>query len=213
MAEQEITALLLAGGQSRRMGGADKGLLAWRDNPLAVHALERLQQQRGSLIARVLINANRNLSAYASLGRPYEASVITDANTQEFAGPLAGFLAGLKHCSTPYLLTVPCDSPLFPLDLAQRLHDALQADNAQIAIAYAPEPDHAGKLCLRSQPVFCLMRRELQSSLECFMQAGGRKIDAWTALHRTTPVPFNQPHDDPHAFANINTRDDLHSMQ
>ena len=110
-----ITGLILAGGRGSRMGGVDKGLQNFRGQSLAQQTLVRLQQQ--SLPPQdILINANRNLAAYQSLGVP-----VWPDSLDGFAGPLAGFLTGLEHCQTPLLLTVPCDSPLFPLDLVQRL--------------------------------------------------------------------------------------------
>jgi molybdopterin-guanine dinucleotide biosynthesis protein A len=113
---QDITGLVLAGGRGSRMGGVDKGLQNHMGAPLAMHALMRLGPQVGQL----MVNANRNLGAYEAFGAP----VWPDANP-DYAGPLSGFLAGLEHCDTPYLVTVPCDSPLFPLDLVQRLAAAL----------------------------------------------------------------------------------------
>ena len=108
----QITGVILAGGRGSRMGGADKGLQPYRGVPLAMHALLRLAPQVGE----VMINANRNLAAYESMG----AAVWPDA-LADYPGPLAGFLAGLEHCTTPYLVTVPCDSPHFPEDLVARL--------------------------------------------------------------------------------------------
>jgi len=201
---QEITGLILAGGRGSRMGGVDKGLQSFRGAPLAWHALTRLQLQQGGLIGEVLINANRNLAAYESLGAPVWPDSLAD-----YAGPLAGFLTGLEHCASPWLLSVPCDTPLFPLDLAERLAEALAREDAEIAMAAAREED--GKL--RPQPVFCLLRRELLESLLRFTQAGGRKIDAWTAQQRTVLVPFDQPGDDAKAFFNANTLAELHSLE
>ncbi len=206
---QKITSLILAGGRGSRMGGVDKGLQSFHGVPLALHTLMRLQMQEGSLIAETMVNANRNLGAYEAMG----VSVWPDASPDAFAGPLAGFLTGLERCDTPYLLTVPCDSPLFPLDLAQRLLDALETGNADIAMASAPEQDAQGHTITRAQPVFCLMRSSLMESLVQFMQAGGRKIDAWTAQHTTVLVPFDLPGDSPQAFANANTLAELQALQ
>jgi len=196
----DITGLILAGGRGARMGGADKGLQNFNGMPLALHTLMRLQMQVGE----VLINANRNLAAYESFG----VAVWHDA-LPDFAGPLAGFMTGLEHCDTPWLMTVPCDTPLFPLDLVQRLAQAAHAQDAEIVMACAPESDGA----LRPQPVFCLMRRELMESLHQFTQGGGRKIDAWTGQHHTVHVNFNAPGDDPRAFFNANTLDELRQLE
>lgn len=198
-----ITGLILAGGRGSRMGGIDKGLQNFRGLPLALQTLMRLQMQSLPL-QDILINANRNLSAYESLGVP-----VWPDSIDGYAGPLAGFLTGLERCETPLLLTVPCDSPLFPLDLVERLHQALLAHEADIAMAAAPEADGQ----IRPQPVFCLMKIELLESLVKFTQSGGRKIDTWTAQHRCPIVPFDQAHDAPQAFANVNTLPELMQLE
>lgn len=202
----DITALILAGGRGSRMGGVDKGLQNFKGLPLALHTLTRLQIGAG--VGTIMINANRNLAAYESFGVPVWPDALAD-----YAGPLAGFLTGLEHCETPYLLTVPCDTPLLPLDLAQRLGAALDADGADIAMAAAPEVGQDGRIQVRAQPVFCLLRTQLLESLVRFTQDGGRKIDAWTARHKTVLVPFDAPGDDPHAFFNANTLTELQQLE
>ena len=196
----EITGVILAGGRGSRMGGADKGLQNFNAMPLALHTLMRLQPQVGHM----MIIANRNLGAYESFGVPVWPDVLDD-----YAGPLAGFLTALERCETQWLVTTPCDSPLFPLDFVERLAHAAQADNAEIAMAAAREEDGQ----LRTQPVFCLLRLDLLESLVKFTHGGGRKIDAWTALHKTVTVPFDQPGDDPRAFFNANTLAELHRLE
>jgi molybdopterin-guanine dinucleotide biosynthesis protein A len=198
----EITGIILAGGRGSRMGGADKGLQSFNGVPLALHTLLRLQPQVGE----VMVNANRNLAAYESFGVPVWPDA---AGLGEFSGPLAGFLTGLERCETPYLLTVPCDTPLFSEDLVARLAQALTREKADIAVVAAPEEDGQ----LRAQPVFCLLRTRLLESLMLFTTSGGRKIDAWTAQHKTVLVPFNQPGDDPRAFFNANTLAELHQLE
>lgn len=192
---EDITGLVLAGGRGSRMGGVDKGLQTHNGIPLAMHALLRLDPQVGE----VMINANRNLGAYESMGVPVWPDVLPD-----YAGPLAGFLTGLEHCSTPWLVSVPCDTPDFPHDLVVRLSEAAAAGDAEIAMATCPEDG-----VMRIQPVFCLMRSSLMESLVRFTGEGGRKIDRWTAQHRCVEVPF----DDPSAFFNANTRDELRQLQ
>ncbi len=201
---QDITGLILAGGRGSRMGGVDKGLQNFNGMPLALHALMRL----GPQVETVMVNANRNLSAYESFG----ASVWPDASA-DFAGPLSGFLVGLERCETPYLLTVPCDTPRLPLDLAERLAQALVREDADMAMAAAPEVNAQGQTELRSQPVFCLMKVAMLESLVAFTHAGGRKIDAWTDQHKTVLVPFDAPQDDPLAFANVNTLQELQNLE
>ncbi|PUE15034.1 molybdenum cofactor guanylyltransferase MobA [Limnohabitans sp. MMS-10A-178] len=204
MNDLSITGLILAGGRGARMGGVDKGLQNFNGTPLTLHTLMRLQMQDAVTVSEMMIIANRNLSAYESFG----VQVWPDS-TDNFAGPLAGFLTGLERCETDLLLTVPCDSPLFPLNLTQRLLDTLIAEDAEIAVAAAKEEDGS----VRAQPVFCLMRVSLLESLVKFMQSGGRKIDAWTAQHTTVLVPFDTDDVDPRAFFNANTLDELHRLE
>ena len=189
---EDITGLILAGGRGSRMGGVDKGLQNHRGAPLALHALMRLAPQVG----QIMINANRNLAAYEALEVP-----VWPDSTPDFAGPLAGMLTGLEHCETPWMVTVPCDSPFFPLDLVERLAEAAHREQAELAIAVAPEADGNR----RPQPVFCLMNLDAQESLAAFLQGGGRKIDQWTAARRTAMVDF----DDAQAFRNVNTLEEL----
>ena len=190
-----ITGLILAGGRGSRMGGVDKGLQPHHGVPLALHALLRLTPQVGAL----MINANRNLSAYESMGVP----VWPDAQA-DYAGPLAGWLAGLERCETPYLMTVPCDSPNFPADLVERLAQSLVEADADIAMAATLEDGQR-----QVQPVFSLMKATLLESLVMYLQEGQRKIDRWTALHRCVEVDF----DDAAAFANANTLEELQRLQ
>lgn len=203
-APRTVTGVVLAGGQGSRMGGVDKGLQSFHGAPLALHALWRLRMQHGDWMADCMINANRNLAAYEGFGVP-----VWPDELGGYAGPLAGMLTALMHCETPYLLTVPCDTPRLPLDLAQRLCQALTEQQADLAMAAAPEAD--GRV--RAQPVFCLLGAHLLESLSAFLQEGGRKIDAWTARHRCAIVSFDRPDDDPLAFTNINTRGELHALQ
>ena len=199
---EAITAVILAGGRGSRRGGVDKGLQNFNGVPLALHTLLRLSPQVGD----VMINANRNLAAYESFGVP----VWPDATSMgDYAGPLAGFMTGLERCETPYLLTVPCDTPLFPHDLVARLADALEEQSADFAVASAPEEDGQS----RPQPVFCLMGTHMLESLHRYTLGGGRKIDAWTAQHKVVHVPFNLAHDDAHAFFNANTLAELHRLE
>jgi molybdopterin-guanine dinucleotide biosynthesis protein A len=200
MDKNDVTGVILAGGRGSRMGGADKGLQTFRGMPMAMFTLMRL----GPQVGEVMINANRNLSAYESFSVPVWPDSLAD-----YAGPLAGFLTALEHCETEYLVTVPCDTPLFPQDLVARLGEALEREGAEIAMASAREEDGQ----MRAQPVFSLMKRELMESLVRFTHEGGRKIDAWTAQHRTVLVPFDHPGDDASAFFNANTLAELHKLE
>ncbi|HUR90753.1 MAG TPA: molybdenum cofactor guanylyltransferase MobA [Ramlibacter sp.] len=196
----QITGVILAGGRGSRMGGVDKGLQNFNGMPLALATLMRLQPQVGA----VMINANRNLGAYESFGIPVWPDVLPD-----FAGPLAGFLTALERCDTQWIATVPCDTPLFPLDLVERLAREAHEQEADIAMASGPEEDGQ----MRTQPVFCLLRLDLLESLVAFTHDGGRKIDKWTALHKTVVVPFDQPGDSPRAFFNANTLEELRRLE
>lgn len=192
-----ITGLVLAGGRGARMGGVDKGLQRWGGVPLALRALRRLGPQVGELA----INVNRHLDDYAAMGVPVWPDDVTG-----FPGPLAGFLAGIERCRTPWLATVPCDSPWFPEDVVARLAAAFDGDSMlAIAMAATPEGD-----ALVAQPVFCLMRvAGLGENLRRFIESGQRKVGQWTAQQRTSRVRF----DDVEAFANANTSEELQQMQ
>lgn len=191
----DITGLVLAGGRASRMGGVDKGLQNHLGVPLAMHAMMRLGPQVGHL----MLNANRNLGAYESFGVPVWPDAVAD-----YPGPLAGFLAGLEHCETPYLVTVPCDTPDFPPDLVARLGAALVEQDAEIAMAATRDTG-----AVQVQPVFCLLKSSLMESLVRFIESGQRKIDKWTAQHRCAEVVF----DDPAAFFNANTAEELRELQ
>ena len=193
--KQDITGVILAGGRGIRMGGVDKGLQNHLGIPMAMHALMRL----GPQVEHVMINANRNLGAYDAFGVPVWPDALPD-----HPGPLAGFLTGLEHCETAYLVTVPCDTPDFPDDLVARLVDALVAGDADIAMV-ATQTDEG----VRLQPVFCLMKATLMESLVDFTQSGQRKIDKWTAQHRCVEVLF----DNANAFFNANTAEELRQLQ
>ena len=192
----EITGLILAGGRAQRMGGIDKGLIPFMGKPLIEQAIARLSPQ----VKTILINANRNHDRYAEYGH----AVIADKHP-DFAGPLAGFAAGLEHCKTEYLLSVPCDSPVFPLNLSERLLEEMIS--TQSDLVYASSIDPAG--ISWTQPVFCLMRRSVQQSLQAFLDQGGRKIDRWFEALPSSTIVFA----DDAAFANTNTPEELQALE
>ena len=183
-----ITGLVLAGGQGRRMGSIDKGLVLLRGQPMVRHVIDRFAPQ----VDEILINANRNIPEYEALGHP----VIRD-HVAGFAGPLAGLHAGLMRAEHALVATVPCDSPFLPLDLVARLSKALEANHADLAVARTMDQPH---------PVFALVRRSVLPHLARFLDSGGRKIDAWYASLKTTEVAFD---DEADAFRNINTTAEL----
>ena len=188
----EVTGVVLAGGQGSRMGGVDKGLAPFRGRPMVAHVIERLAPQ----VDELLVNANRNLDEYGRFGH----RVIAD-EIEGFAGPLAGFERGLAHAAGRLVVTAPCDSPFLPQDLVARLRAALEREGADLAVAKTGDQAH---------PVFSLMRREVHASLRDFLGSGQRKIDKWYAALRVVEVPFDDAAD---AFLNINTRDELASLE
>lgn len=183
----QITGLVLAGGQGSRLGGLDKGLVEWRGRPLVANAIERLAPQ----VDHVLISANRNRERYEAFGHP----VIADS-LAGYAGPLAGLQAGLAACTTPLLVTVPCDAPLLPVDLVAQLLAALETEGANVAVAAT-----GGKF----QPTFLLCRRLLLPALDAWLAGGNRKVANWLREMKAAVVPFA----DEAAFANFNTPEDL----
>ncbi|HSQ80944.1 MAG TPA: molybdenum cofactor guanylyltransferase MobA [Casimicrobiaceae bacterium] len=188
IARSDVTGIVLAGGQGRRMGGVDKGLVPLDGRALAEHVIARLGPQVGTLI----VNANQNAERYAAFGYP----VVADA-VGGFAGPLAGLHAGMALAHSAYVVTAPCDSPFLPRDLVARLAGALADADAQLAVARTFDQPH---------PVFALVRRDTLPHLTEFLAAGGRKIDLWYASLRFVEVPFD---DEADAFRNINTREEL----
>ena len=192
MPDSRVSGVVLAGGQGSRMGGVDKGLQPFRGKPMVAHVVERLAPQ----VDELLINANRNPGDYARFGHRVIADEIPG-----FAGPLAGFERGLAHASGELVVTVPCDSPFLPADLVARLRAGLESGGAQLAVARTGEQEH---------PVFCLMRREVLASLQRFLGSGQRKIDRWYAALAVVEVTFD---DEPDAFLNINTREELAQLE
>jgi molybdopterin-guanine dinucleotide biosynthesis protein A len=185
-----VTGVVLAGGQGRRMGSIDKGLVLLQGRPMVQHVLERLRPQ----VDEILINANQHRAEYEAFGH----AVFPDA-IAGFAGPLAGLQVGLAQAKRPLVATVPCDSPFLPADLVARLAAALEAREADLAVARTFEQPH---------PVFALVRRTVLPHLTRFLEEGGRKIDAWYATLSTVEVRFD---DEADAFRNINTPDELHN--
>ena len=188
----KVTGVILAGGQGRRMGGVDKGLRELRGKPMVRWVLERFAPQ----VDEIIINANQNRDIYARFGHRVIADEISG-----YAGPLAGLQCALNAAHHPLIATVPCDSPFLPADLVARLHSALQAQQSQLAVARTGDQPH---------PVFCLCRRDVLPHLTQFLASGGRKIDAWYATLSVTEVAFD---DQPQAFSNINTPEELQAFE
>ncbi len=190
---EDITAVVLAGGRARRMGGEDKGLVEVAGRPMVAHTIDALRPQT----AGVVVNANRNAGAYrAATG----CRVIADT-VGGFAGPLAGMASALEASATRLLLTVPCDSPLVTGTLGPRLHEAMARRGAEIAVAHDGE---------RMQPVFALLTRALLPDLLAFLAAGERRIDAWYATRHAVTADFS---DLPDTFLNVNTPEERDRLE
>lgn len=187
-----ISAVILAGGRATRMGGEDKGLIPFAGRPLAAYVIDALRPQVGA----ILINANRNHDQYMQFGYP----VIRD-EIQGYCGPLAGVASGMQAAGTEYIVTAPCDSPFLPPDLVKRLANSMPPSGAEICVA------HDGS---RIQPVFSLLRCALLPALRTYLDAGGRKVDAWYATRSTVEVDFS---DAPDTFLNLNTMHELALME
>ncbi len=190
-----ITGLILAGGRGTRMGHVDKGLQVCRGRPMVQHVIERLAPQ----VTQVAINANQNLATYQTLCNKVWPDLLSD-----FRGPLAGLQAGLVHCKTPLLVTVPCDSPFLPLDLVARLAAALEPGNCEVAVAVTGSVEYP-----QVQPVFCLMKTNLLPQLNAYLDSGARRVDGWYAALRVARVMF----EDAAAFSNLNTLEELQRFE
>lgn len=187
-----VSAVILAGGQARRFNGEDKGLIHLDGRPLAAWVAERLEGHA----TEILINANRNLSAYAALGY----TVVPDHLPGQ-PGPLAGILAAARTAQQDWLLCVPCDVPFLPLDLVMRLHDQAQASHVPLVRV----ADEAG-----THFAVMLVHRDLIPDLEDFVTSGGRQVQAWQARHPSETLYFGE---DPYAFLNINNQEDLRTAE
>lgn len=187
-----VTGVILAGGEARRMGRQDKGLIEIAGRAMIEYVIDGIQPQVGAL----LINANRSKEHYSRYGFP----VITDDNPG-FNGPLAGMASCMRASATEYIATLPCDSPNVPANLVARLYRQLRAEDAEIAVAHDGE---------RMQPVFSLLKCTLLDSLLAYLDSGERKIDRWYAQHMTVTVDFS---DKPDTFINVNTPKDIEKIE
>lgn len=192
MTKQKVTAVILAGGQGQRMGGQDKGWVEFRSKPMIRHVLQQIKPQ----VNGIMINANRSFERYQSLGYP-----VVEDSASGFQGPLMGMLTGLRHASSEWVLFVPCDTPMLPSDLVERLYQAVQKNGADLAVAHDGE---------RLQPVIALLHCSLLPSLELWLEEGKRKIDRWFMQHKMVVVPFD---DGETAFINLNTPQELSAVE
>lgn len=190
MQGQVITGVVLAGGRGSRMGGIDKGLQALNGKPLWRHVADRLQPQ----VTKLVISANRNLDSWQRSGYPIIADTVHD-----FPGPLAGMLSVMDQVEGEWFLFCPCDTPFIPSFLATRL---IQQKNASPAVWV-----HDGE---RDHPAVALVNREVIGELEAYLAAGERRVMVFLRKIGGHSVDFS---DVKSAFVNVNTLDDLQSMQ
>ena len=178
-----IEGIVLAGGAGRRMNGQDKGLVVWRGKAMIDHIIENFAPQVDELI----LNANRNHIDYQQRGY----AVIPDKDSQRL-GPLAGIEVGLAAISSPWLAVVPCDGPIFPSDLVQRLYQFAQTNQLPVTWVCQQGRDH---------PLFCLINKRLLDALSDFLHHQGKRKVLAFFTHYGAAMDFNEPL--PH-FANFN---------
>ncbi|MFZ7200314.1 molybdenum cofactor guanylyltransferase MobA [Avibacterium avium] len=197
----KISAVILAGGRARRMGGVDKGLQLFRGQPLVWHCYQRLKDQ----VAQVAVNANRNQERYAQLGLPVFADELAD-----FQGPLSGILTGLKQVESDFVLFVPCDCPFLPLNLLEKLQQPIlqslqdrqsAGENSPVLLTYATDGE-------REHPTFCLVSTLLAEKLADYLHSGERRMLQFMRENGAIAVDFR---DQKEAFQNFNTLADLES--
>ncbi len=178
-----ISGIILAGGQARRMGGVDKGLVEFNGRTM----YERISQLLAPQVNEVLVNANRNHDRY----RAYGATVVADY-LQGYLGPLAGLASGMTAARTTWVITVPCDGPFLNHDYVVRMANEVIEDT-RIVVA---------RDSVRLQPTYMLAETALVDDLKSFLESGERKIDRWFVKHKYRTCDFS---DSPDCFLNINS--------
>ena len=189
---QQVTGLILAGGEARRFGGQDKGLADYRGRAMLWSAIELHQ----ALLDKIIINANRNLELYSEFGYP----VMPDPD-RDFKGPLAGMLAGLQYADTELVYVTPCDMPKLSIDVLARMYDALGTSSADLAVA---------SVAKRMEPVVLLMKKDMANSIRCYLDDSGRRTGNWVMQQNIELVTFD---DHPEWFVNINTPEDKRDVE
>jgi molybdopterin-guanine dinucleotide biosynthesis protein A len=190
-----IVGVILAGGRAERMGGGDKGLRVVGGKAILARVIERVQPQVDALV----LNANGDPARFAAFGLPVVPDSIPD-----FAGPLAGVLAGLdltaaNHPQAQFVVTVPADGPFVPRDLVRHLADTLTIEDAEVVTAVSGA---------QTYPVVGLWPVRLRQALhEALTKEGIHKIDAWTRRFRRAVATFPSEPVDP--FFNANTPEQL----
>jgi len=187
ISKNEITAVILAGGRSSRMGGDDKGLIEFRGKPMIGYACDVVQDK----VSKILVSANRNHGAYQVYGE------VVEDNLANFQGPLSGISAALDVCSTPYLLVLPCDSPLITCELVDEIIAKMAISSAQICVAHDGQIMHA---------TFAMIKSEMQTSLNDFLASGERKMALWYRGQKLARVDVS---DHLEVLTNINRTEDL----
>jgi molybdopterin-guanine dinucleotide biosynthesis protein A len=188
-------ALILAGGRGARLGNKDKGWVMWNGLPLVEHALAALSKQLPPPV-RILISANRNVDAYQQTGH-----VVVADERPDFSGPMAGIEAGLMRCKKNNLLVIPCDLPLLPSNLFEKLQQAL-TDQSEAVAAYAVTPEAA-------QPLCCLLKPSAAGALGKQLDAGRGETLAWLEAIQAIPVRF----EDAASFTYFNTPEALKAQR
>jgi molybdopterin-guanine dinucleotide biosynthesis protein A len=188
---EKITAVILAGGQGRRMGNRDKGLIKLNNIPLIEHVIDKIAPQVG----RIAINSSDS-EAYEEYGYPVFADLLRGG-----LGPLAGLHSALSHCDSELVLILPCDTPLLPADLVERMLRALEESGAELCSVSDGERLHA---------VFILARRSVKERLEHYLQQGNRRVQEWLRSEQAAVAKFP---DSPDSFINLNTPEELSGLE
>lgn len=187
----QISGLILAGGRSSRMGGNDKGLLNLLDRPMIEHVIQSLEPQ----VDQILISANRHIEQY----QKYGYQVLLD-DYDDFRGPLAGMARGLSQSNSEYLLTVPCDGPMLPSDLAPRMLALARKKNAKAVLVFDGQ---------YKQPAYNLVHKDLLPDIIQSLQQNENKLGKWLMDHGALKLDCSEQRS---AFTNINIPADLEQL-
>jgi len=194
-----IAGVLLAGGLSRRMGGGDKNQRTLAGRSILDHVIERVRPQ----VATLVLNANGDPARFARYGLPVVADVVDG-----YAGPLAGILTGMEWAvahapDCQWIASFPTDAPFLPIDLVDRMQQAVAAEGADMACAQSGDRVH---------PPIAIWPVRLHEALRrAMLTEDMRKIDRWTARYDIVHVPFNGTDMDP--FFNINQAENLEEAE
>jgi len=186
--KKDITGIIIAGGQSKRMQYADKGLTKIHGKPMISYVINSLSKQ----VNNIIINSNSYIKEYQKFGYP----VIADT-MDNHQGPLAGIVSVLTVVETPYAMILPCDVPCCPTTLGPQLMNAMQHKNADVCVA------HDGR---RMQSLIMLLRCSIKTHMESYLASGQRKVETWILNQHYTTADFSQNHQ---WFFNVNTPDEL----